>query len=132
MGLIIDTCIFIEAERNKTTNAIDFTPWAHHGAIYISAITASELLIGVHRADTKARHIKRTAFVETILKHIPVLDFTTEVARIHAEIYAHLAKAGHMIGAHDLIIAATALAYDCALLTRNHKEFSRIHGLKVA
>ena len=129
MGLILDTCILIEAERKK--NAIDFSIWAHHGAAYISTITVSELLLGVHHADTKARQLKRSVFVEGILSHIPALDFTTETARIHAEIYAHLAKKGKVIGAHDLIIAATALAHDCSLLTMNQNEFNRVPGLTV-
>ena len=35
-----------------------------------------------------------------------------------------------MIGAHDLIIAATALVNNCALLTENVDEFQRIPGLE--
>jgi tRNA(fMet)-specific endonuclease VapC len=35
-----------------------------------------------------------------------------------------------MIGAHDLMIAATALAHGCAVLTENIKEFSRVPGLE--
>lgn len=129
MGLIIDTCIFIEIERNPRT--IDFNLWDTYGDAYISSITVSELLIGVHRANTKARHLKRSAFVEAILNKLTVLEFTKEAARIHAEIFAHLADKGKLIGAHDLIIAATAIANDCALLTTNHHEFNRVPGLKL-
>jgi predicted nucleic acid-binding protein len=53
------------------------------------------------------------------------------VARIHASIYAELATKGEMIGAHDLIIAATARFHDLAVLTDNVKEFSRVPGLRV-
>lgn len=129
MGLILDTCIFIEAERKK--NAIDFTKWSDHGTAYISTITVSELLLGVHQADSKAKQLKRAAFVEAIFSHIPALDFTTEIARIHSEIYSYLAKKGKLIGAHDLIIAATALKHDCAILTSNHDEFNRVPGLTI-
>jgi predicted nucleic acid-binding protein len=37
-----------------------------------------------------------------------------------------------MIGAHDLWIAATALAHDFGLATRNSAHFGRITGLRVA
>ena len=37
-----------------------------------------------------------------------MLDFTLACARVHAEICADLAKKGQLIGAHDLLIAATA------------------------
>jgi hypothetical protein len=53
-----------------------------------------------------------------------VLDFTVAAARVHAEIYADLAKKGQMIGAHDLIIAATARCHDLSVLTDNVQEFS--------
>lgn len=50
MGLILDTDVLIRAE--KRAQEIDFTRWQEHGDAYISAITCSELLIGVHRADS--------------------------------------------------------------------------------
>jgi len=38
---------------------------------------------------------------------------------------------GQLIGAHDLIIAATARCHDLELLTDNVEEFSRVPGLRV-
>jgi len=124
-----DTCIFIQQEKQGSD--FDFSQWGED-IIYISAITASELLVGVHRANNEARRIRRTVFVDAILAHMPILDFTLEVARLHAELYAHLAQQGNLIGSHDLIIAATALAHDCTLLTANRNEFIRVPGLKLA
>lgn len=129
MGLILDTCILIRAE--KQVDSINFDKWQSHEEAYISAVTVSELLIGVHRANTEARRLKRSAFVEAIINEIPIIDFTPEVARIHAEIYAYLASKGKLIGAHDLIIGATALTHGYSLLTTNEQEFSRIPGLNV-
>ncbi|MER2531432.1 MAG: type II toxin-antitoxin system VapC family toxin [Candidatus Competibacter sp.] len=128
MGLVLDTCILIHAERH---GALDFSPWASHGDAFISAITVSELLVGVHRADSDARRARRSAFVEAILAQLPALDFTTETARVHAGLFATLSQQGQMIGAHDLIIAATALLYDCVVLTTNAAEFARVPGLDV-
>ena len=70
-------------------------------------------------------------FVEGLLNMLPVLDFTTDIARVHAEVYASLRQRGALIGAHDLIIAATALQNGFALLTSNYREFSRVPGLEV-
>jgi tRNA(fMet)-specific endonuclease VapC len=50
---------------------------------------------------------------------------------MHAELYVSLRKKGEMIGAHDLIIAATALQHGFAVLTGNIREFNRISGLTV-
>ncbi len=128
MGLVLDTSVFIRAERSGIP---DFSPWIDYGEVVISAITVSELLVGVHRADDENRRARRSAFVEAILARLPVLDFTTEVARVHAGLFATLARQGRLIGAHDLIIAATALSHDCAVLTSNVSEFERVPGLEV-
>ena len=129
MGLVLDTCVFIQAERKDTD--FDFKRWNKEDDIYISTITVSELLMGVHNANTESRRLKRSAFVEAIISGISVLDFTSEAARIHAELYVSLSKKGNIIGSHDLIIAATALSQGYSILTSNHEEFNRIPGLNV-
>ena len=129
MGLILDTNVLIRAERNGAS--VDFGPWCSWGDAYISAITASELLVGVHRADSEARRVRRSSFVEGVLAALPVLDFTLEVARAHAEILAILSSRGELIGAHDVIIAATALSAGHAILTTDLDEFRRVPGLEV-
>ena len=42
-----------------------------------------------------------------------------------------LARSGKMIGAHDLIIAATARYHDLPLVTDNVREFSQVPALQV-
>ena len=129
MGLMVDTNVFIKFE--KRNSPIVLPSLAESDEAFISAITVSELLVGVHRANTEERRQRRAAFVEAILRVFPVLNFTMSIARTHAEIQAHLAKAGLTIGHHDLIIAATARHYDHALHTDNTEEFSRVPGLRV-
>jgi predicted nucleic acid-binding protein len=128
MGLILDTCILIRAERG---HSLDFALWADYEDAFISTITVSELLVGVHRADNDARRTRRSAFVEAILARLPALDFTTETARVHAGLFATLSQQGQMIGAHDLIIAATALSHGCAVITTDTAKFGRVPGLDV-
>jgi len=129
MGLIIDTGVFIVWERQG--RVIDFSPWQDYGDAAISVITASELLVGVHRADGEARRTTRSAFVEAVLAQLPILEFTTDVARVHAELFADLSSRGDLIGAHDLIIAATAKHHDSAVLTTNASDFARVPDLEV-
>lgn len=87
--------------------------------------------MGVHRADSETRRLRRSAFVEAVLAAIPTLDFTLEVARTHAELLAVLKGRGEMIGVYDLIIAATALAGGRAVLTTDVEEFGRVPGLEL-
>ena len=75
--------------------------------------------------------VRRQAFVEHLLGAIEALPVTTAVARTHAGIWAGLEREGRAIGAHDLWIAATALAMGLALTTANAAEFERVPGLEV-
>ena len=129
MGLMVDTNVFIRFE--KSGKPVDLSRWEPSEQVYTSAVTASELLMGVHRADTEERRQRRSAFVEAILSGIAVLDFTLACARVHAEICADLAKKGQLIGAHDLLIAATARRHGLSILTDNVAEFSRVPDLRV-
>ena len=129
MGVIADTNAFIRIE--KSGKPLNLSPWDSGSQVFISALTVSELLMGVHRADTEERRQRRSAFVEAVVSSVGVLDFTLGCARVHADIHAALSQAGRMIGAHDLIIAATALFHGFAVLTANVDEFSRVPGLSV-
>jgi predicted nucleic acid-binding protein len=129
MGLMIDTSVFISFE--KSGHPIDFSSWAGSEKVFISVVSVSELLIGVRRADTEERGMRRSEFVEAVVSGIGVLEFNIACARIHAELYAALSRSGQMIGAHDLMIAATARCHHLSLLTDNIQEFSRVPGLHV-
>ena len=129
MGVMVDTNVFISFE--KSGKPIDFSAWDGSQKVYISVVIVSELLMGVHRANTDERRQRRSAFVEAVISGVGVLDFTIPVARVHAEIHADLAKKGQMISAHDLIIAATARFHDLSVLPDNVQEFSRVPGLCV-
>jgi tRNA(fMet)-specific endonuclease VapC len=96
----------------------------------ISVITVSELLHGVRRAGA-AHRVRRQAVVEQILAAFDPIPITEPVARVHAEIWAQLARRGSAIGSHDLWIGATALTYGLGVATRNARDFKRVPGLRV-
>lgn len=128
MGLLIDTDVWVLAE--KAGGALGLARWARHGGAYMSAVTASELLVGVERANTAQRRARRGAFVENLLASIPILEFSLPVARTHARMLAALSK-NKTAGAHDALIAATAVHYGYALLTRNAADFKIFAGLEI-
>lgn len=128
MALLIDTDLLVDLERGTAVPAVEELLGDEERAI--SVITVSELLHGVLRA-TGAHRTRRRAFVEHLLGSLQAIAITEPVARMHAEIWAELAKRGEVIGAHDLWIAATALAHGLGLATRNASEFSRVAGLRV-
>src|ERR1700694_5468266 len=103
MGTLLDSSVLIRLARSGSLQTLGDAE-----EVAIAAIAASELLHGVHRADPQ-RRAQREAFVEHVLRVLPVYPFTLETARVHARLWADLAMAGDLIGPHDLILAATAL-----------------------
>ena len=69
--------------------------------------------------------------MESVLALVPVLPLDLPVARIHARVLAELLGRGQLIGAHDLMIAATALAHGYTVLTDNLRDFENVHGLTI-
>ena len=128
MGLVIDTDVWVLAENSG--GKLNLARWAHHGNAYMSAVTASELLVGVERANSAQRKAQRGAFVESILASIPILDFSAPVARTHARMLARLPK-NKTATVQDALIAATALHHGHAMLTRNLADFKIYAGLTV-
>ncbi len=130
MGVILDTSVVIGAERRIVAIEPLLANFKDE-AVGMSSITASELLHGCHRAGDPGTRARRFAFVEALLDFVPVIDFGLAEARRHAELWAGLARKGSVIGAHDLIIGATALARGYALATLNARDFRRIPGLRL-
>jgi len=126
MGVLIDTDLLIGLKRGDA----DLESLLGEEDRAISVITVSELLHGVLRAQGAVR-TRRQAFVEHLLAGLQAIPVSEPVARIHAEIWSGLATRGEPVGAHDLWIAATAIAHGLGLATRNGSHFHRIPGLRV-
>ena len=130
MGVLIDASILIEAERGRI-NLEEKIQGREQDPFYLSVITVSEMLHGVHRAQNPAIRARRSAFVEGVLSQFPLLDIDLATARLHAETWAALAVQGQIIGPHDLWLAATCLAHGLTIAIANVREFERVPGLAV-
>ena len=96
----------------------------------IAALTAAELIHGALGSD-EAHRAKRLAYVERFLSVIPIEDYDFDVARRHAQLLDAARRVGRPHGTHDLIIAATALARNRTVLTRDKTGFTDLPGLDV-
>jgi tRNA(fMet)-specific endonuclease VapC len=130
MGVILDSSEIIALERNRGI-VENLVAGREDEPFGISVVTVAELLHGVERADTETRKIRRQAFVEKVIETIPVFPFDIGVARIYARIWASLMQRGFTVGAHDLIIAATAISLDYTVITANRRDFEKIAGLRL-
>ena len=100
--------------------------------VAISAVTLAELAAGPHAtADhgERARRQDRLQRTEATFEPLPV---DGAVARAYGRVYAAVAAAGRRARgrrAFDLLIAATALANELPLYTRNPRDFQELDGL---
>jgi tRNA(fMet)-specific endonuclease VapC len=125
--LLLDTSVLIAAERQSLPVGAIAKP-EPEALLAMSVITVAELLQGLHRAQSERQRRSRGDFIADALARMTLLPVDLSVAREHARIWANLAGRGQMIGAYDLIIAATALVHRAALATLNVSEFKRVEG----
>jgi predicted nucleic acid-binding protein len=102
--------------------------------ISISAITMAELAAGPHATDDLAERARRQDRLQRAESTFDPLPFDADAARAYGRIYASVLGAGRKARgrrAVDLLIAATALAHDLPLYTRNPDDFVHLEGVRV-
>jgi tRNA(fMet)-specific endonuclease VapC len=129
MVILIDADVIIEAERGR----FPLDQWMvsrPEDDFQCAAITIAEMWHGVERATAQYKR-QRQLFLEALFSVLTPIEYTASTAREHARIWAQQERKGTMSGAHDLILAATALEHDAVVATFNKKHFSAIPGLKL-
>lgn len=95
-----------------------------------SSIVVAEMLRGAHR--NRARSGVLFADIRSgVFRHFTILPFDAAAADEYGRLSAYLEARGTPIGDMDTLIAATALAYDLAVVTGNERHFRRVPGLAV-
>lgn len=96
--------------------------------IAVPAVVVYELETGIAKSTDPAR---RRAQFDQVLEVVTVLPFGLDEAKAAGSLRAKLEAAGTPIGPMDTLIASTALAHRCVLVTRNLREFQRVPGLTI-
>ena len=125
--MIFDTTFLIdlyrEARHGQEGPAAAFLASHAEAPAHISIVTVGEFAEGFPPAERE--------ICADILRHYASLDVTEPVAWKYAEISRRLRARGERIGDNDLWIAATALAHEYHLATRNVAHFRRIEHLQI-
>lgn len=134
LGLILDSSILIEAERQR----LDVSNFLKHVASRIGereaalcAISVAELAHGIHRANTPERRQTRRAFFDDLKATVPVYPITSDTGELVGKINAESSMKGVIIPFDDLLIGACALERGFAIATRNVRHFQKIPGLNL-
>lgn len=125
-GLILETTFLVDLEREVASEPaaahafLEAHPREH---LHLTFTVAGELAAGPALGDRQRW--------ESLLAPFTVLPWTEEVAWRYGRTFRYLRENGRLIGASDLWIAATALASEMPVVTRNLDEFRRVPGLGV-
>ena len=129
MAIILDADVIIKGEKGS----LDHIAWLDSQTgqdLEIAAITVAELWHGIERA-TSPHRAQRERYLQRIVERLEPIPYTETTALIHARLWAELESSGNMIGAHDLILASTALERDSVVATLNKRHFTVVPGLRV-
>ncbi len=121
---VIDTSVLIDLE------ALD--PAKLPAQMAISAVTLGELACGPHATTDEAERARRQDRLQRAEATFDPLPFDVVCARAYGRVYSAIAAAGRKArGARalDLLIAATAIAHELPLYTRNVKDFAGLDGI---
>lgn len=121
---LIDTSVVIDLER------IDPERLPREPAI--SAVTLAELAAGPHATDDRAERARRQDRLQRVEATLEPLPVDASVARAYARIFSEsvsTGRSGHRRRAFDLLIAATALAAELPLYTRNADDFAGLERI---
>jgi len=111
--LILDTGVLIASERGRGGIAEVITD---DDDLVIAAVTVAELRTGIELAADTHR-ARRAEFLVQVLEILPVEPYDVATAEAHGRLLAHVHRTGTPRGAHDLLIAATAVATRRTILT---------------
>ena len=126
MRYLLDTCVL--SELVKSTPDAHVIRWfearkAHE--LCISAMTWGELQRGVTRLPESKRRSELTLWLQQLETGFEdrILAFDKNVSRVWAHMTVQAETQGKSMAAFDSIIAATARAHDCKLVSRNVSDF---------
>lgn len=124
---LVDTDV-VASYLNGRPEAVTLLQHLLPQGLALSAISYSELYEGLIYGREPAQQI---AGFRRFLHGVRVLDVSRRVARQYGRVRGSLRQQGQLLPAPDLLIGATALAYDLVLVTRNVRHFQRIPGLRL-
>ena len=124
--ILLDTNVISELMRETCDPSVAHWFSLNEGEAALPAIAIAELAFGIAKLPEGAR---RNALTKQLgewrlrfAERSP--GFTTTTAILYGDIMANARRSGHNMAVPDAQIAAIALEQDCALATRNSKDFA--------
>ena len=124
---LLDTDILIYSLKGNEA-VLRHVERRQHDPMQISVISLMELYYGAHKSERSAANLARVRRMEN---SFDILQVDHSIAETFGMIKSDLESQGAPLDDSDLVIAATALAFNLTLVTNNEKHFQRLQGLKL-
>lgn len=118
---LLDTSVLIAAESGRALDAERLPD-----EVAVSAVTVTELHVGVLAASEVETRARRLATLESI-SDVEILGIDVAVAAAWARLRMQLAQSGRRLNVNDLWIAATAVANGIPVITQDD-DFDPVDG----
>jgi len=128
MTYLLDTNVIVDLGNRRGTLLRSKLEAVGLATLAISAISLAELEYGEAKSDQPSRSLRT---FRDFLRQITVVPFDEDATVAYGQIRSGLERKGQVIGANDMLIAATALAHNLILVTRDLDDFRRVDDLKV-
>lgn len=116
MKVLLDTTVIIDALKERRNRLIYLDELAAVGTgFFVSAMSVGEVYGGMRPGEEA-----RTA---ALLATFEILPVDEQIARRAGLLKSTYARKGLTFGLADMIIAATAIAFEIPLFTDNHRHF---------
>lgn len=124
---LLDTNIISEAIKPMVNENVRHRLEMTTFSSAISATVLYELLKGINVLPDSSKKDKLEKYVtDYVQTTYPILPYDEHCASIQADIFARMLKNGTPVSNSDCQIAATALANNLIIVTRNTKDFEPI------
>jgi tRNA(fMet)-specific endonuclease VapC len=128
VSFVLDTNACIGLLTGRAPKLAEKLRFLSPSEIRLSSVVQAELLHGARRSARPAENLRLLA---AFFEPFESLPFDDRCAERYGVVRTELELRGEPIGPNDLLIAATALAFDATLVTHNQEEFGRVVGLQL-
>lgn len=129
MNYLLDTCLISELSKSKPDKkVVDWVLSENETGFYVSVITFGELHKGIEKLPESKKKEELRIWIEGELKdrfQNRIIGIDMRVSILWGKIQCVAEKKGKPMPAIDSLIAATGIAYDLIVVTRNVSDMEQ-------